>query len=121
MNESAILNMIISAMWWEESYGPIVIFVDEPFYRFMVRTNMDVLYHDIIPLPEEIEQDSIPDYANGMFDTKLYQIENIHQGQMNRESIKEYLENIPKEISNNWLDMLMNEEFILSLSQLNSN
>jgi hypothetical protein len=82
---------------------------------------MDVLYHDIIPLPEEIEQDSIPDYANGMFDTKLYQIENIHQGQMNRESIKEYLENIPKEISNNWLDMLMNEEFILSLSQLNSN
>jgi hypothetical protein len=56
-----------------------------------------------------------------MFDTKLYQIENIHQGQMNRESIKEYLENIPKEISNNWLDMLMNEEFILSLSQLNSN
>ncbi len=121
MNESAILNMIVSAMGWEESYGPIIIFVDEAFYRFMVRTNMDVLYHDIIPLPLEIEQDSIPDYANGMFDTKVYPIENIHQGQMDRGTINKYLESIPKEISNNWLDMLMNEEFILSLSQVNSN
>jgi hypothetical protein len=121
LNESAIMNMIISALEWQEMYGPIIIFVDEPFYRFLFRTKIESIYHDVIPIPVEVNMDEAIEYANKMFPVEIYPIENINAKQMDRDAINEYMKTIPKEISDNWLGMLMNEEMILSLSQLNSN
>lgn len=121
VNEEGFVNLIISSINWQDNFGPCVIFVDEPFYRFLVRTNIEMIYHDIIPLPEGADMEDSLAYIEDMFPVEIFPIENIHKGPMERIQINEYKDMIPDEIKNNWNEMLMNEEMILSLSQVNSN
>ena len=121
VNEAGFVNLIASSINWQDNNGPCVIFVDEPFYRFLVRTNIEMIYHDIIPLPEDADIESALSYIQGVFPVEIFPVENIHKGRMERHEINEYMSMIPDQIKDNWNEMLMNEEMILSLSQVNSN
>jgi hypothetical protein len=121
MNEEGIVNLIISSINWQENEGPCIIFVDEPFYRFLIRTGIDIIYHDIIPLPPDASSDEVAQYIDSMFPVEIHRVKNLHRGGMERNEIKEYMNMVPLPIQEKWDSLLMNEEMILSLSQVNSN
>jgi hypothetical protein len=44
------ISMLRSSLLWQEYNGPMVIFVDEPFYEFLYSNNLEELYQDIIAI-----------------------------------------------------------------------
>lgn len=48
--DEQLIAMIRSALLWQEHQGPIVIFVDEPFYEWMYEKDLEYCYQDIIPI-----------------------------------------------------------------------
>lgn len=120
LNESGILGMIVSALDWQDSKGPTIIFVDEGFYRFLLRSRIEIIYHDILPIPNDSTLEEAHNIANGVFPVEIFPIENTLEANLSREEINAYIESIPEEIRDGWPEMLMNEEMILSLSQSNS-
>lgn len=52
MSDGQVLAMMRSSLLWQEYNGPIIIFVDEPFYTWMYENDMEQLYQDIVPVDE---------------------------------------------------------------------
>lgn len=116
LRESGMINLIVSALSWQEEKGPCVIFVDEEFYRFLLRTDIESIYQDVIGLPDDVDEESANSFAKAMFNpVEVKKILNILPEKMTREEVARYLDMVPGDIKNRWDDMLMNEEMILSL------
>lgn len=117
LGEGGMLNLIISSLKWQEEFGPAIIFVDADFYRFMARTGIEDLYHDIIPFPEDTDMDSAMDMAKAFFPTEIFPIPNLTEKKLTRKEVDMYIAQLPDDIKIKWPDLLMNEEMILSLRQ----
>lgn len=120
LREAGMINLIVSAVRWQEEQGPCAIFVNEEFYRFLVRTEIDTIYQDLIGLPEGIEFESAVAYGKAFFDP--YPCEYVASrlpDVMTREEINANMAMIPEQIRERWEEMLLNEEMILSLGQHN--
>lgn len=116
LRESGMINLIVSALSWQEEKGPCAIFVDEDFYRFLLRTDIESIYQDVIALPADIDEESVDNIVKAMFaPVEMKKILNILPEKMTREEVARYLDMVPEDIRNRWDDMLMNEEMILSL------
>jgi hypothetical protein len=118
MGESKLLSLINECLDWQSFKGPCVIFVDEPFYRFLVRTGIDELYQDIIPLPDEVktEEEAI-EYALMLLPCDMYKIE-AQTTTNDPLVIAAQKEKLPENIQEKWHDILMNEMLILSLHNI---
>lgn len=121
LGEAGMIDLIISALDWQESSGPCVIFVDEAFYRFLVRTKIEDIYQDIIPLPEDADFDVAIQYVKHFFPSEIFPVEMNNFKKLTRSEIEYYMKAIPEDIKNRWPDLLNNEELILSLTQTNPN
>lgn len=117
LGEGGVLNLILSALNWQEDFGPAIIFVDAAFYRFMARTGIEDLYHDIIPLPEDANMDDAMDVVKAFFPVEIFAIPNLQAEKLTRNEIDMYISQLPEDIKTKWPDLLMNEEMILSLRQ----
>lgn len=53
------LAMVRSSLLWQEYNGPIIIFVDEPFYDWMYENDMEQFYQDIIPIDEGMDREAV--------------------------------------------------------------
>ncbi len=116
MNESKMLALIMGSLDWQEKNGPSVIFVDEPFYRFLCRTGIEEIYQDIIPIPLEVDTyDDAYKVALGLFPCKIYEINTDVYLADNKDDVHAQREELPSPIKEKWHEMLMNEDFILSL------
>lgn len=116
MNESRMLSLIMGSLDWQEKNGPSIIFVDEPFYRFLYRTGIEEIYQDIIPIPIDVDSyDDAYQVALGLFPCKIYEINNEVYLAGDKESVEAQREELPSPIKEKWHEMLMNEDFILSL------
>lgn len=120
-NEASMLNLILSALFWQEERGPCVIMVDEKFYIFLLRTGIETIYQDIIPILTEMDTIADADnYAESIFDgQKLYKVPDLYSAPMDKADIGRLLELLPPDIQERWETLLMNEELILSLGQKN--
>lgn len=58
-SDGQFVAMVRSALLWQEYNGPIVIFVDEPFYNFMYENNLEEFYQDIIPIDEGMDREAV--------------------------------------------------------------
>jgi len=56
LSDGEWLAMMRSAILWQEYNGPIIIFVDEPFYNWMYENDMEQLYQDIIPIDDGMQR-----------------------------------------------------------------
>ncbi len=121
LGEAGMIDLIISTLDWQEENGPCVIFVDEPFYRFLVRTKIEDIYQDIIPLPEDADVDVAMQYVRQFFPIEIFPVEMNNFQKLSREDVNYYMKAIPEDIRTRWPDLLNNEELILSLTQINSN
>jgi hypothetical protein len=54
-----MVAMMRSSLLWQEYNGPIIIFVDEPFYNWMYENNMEYLYQDIIPIDSGMDKEAV--------------------------------------------------------------
>ena len=50
LTREQLICMLRSSLLWQEYNGPMVIFVDEPFYEFLYENNLEELYQDIIAI-----------------------------------------------------------------------
>ena len=50
LTKKQTISMLRSSLLWQEYNGPMVIFVDEPFYEFLYSNNLEELYQDIIAI-----------------------------------------------------------------------
>lgn len=63
-----LICMMRSSLEWQEHNGPMIAVVDEPFYDLLYRNQLEDLYQDIIPIPEEVEtEEQVRSYVKGMF------------------------------------------------------
>jgi hypothetical protein len=63
-----LICMMRSSLEWQEYNGPMIAVVDEPFYDLLYRNQLEDLYQDIIPIPEEAEtEEQVRSYVKGMF------------------------------------------------------
>jgi len=121
LGQGGMIDLIISALDWQDAHGPCVIFVDEPFYRFLLRTNIEDIYQDIIPLPEGADVDVAMEYVKHFFPSEIHPVPMNDFKNLSKSEVEYYMKAIPDDIKNRWDDLLMNEDLILSLSQVNSN
>jgi hypothetical protein len=121
MGELETLSLVNECLDWQLFKGPCIIFVDEPFYRFLVRTGIDEIYQDIIPLPEDIktEEEAI-EYALMILPCDMYKIEDklIPNDPL---VIADQKAKLPENIQKKWHDIIMNEMLILSLHNIPQN
>jgi hypothetical protein len=121
LGEVGMIELIVSALEWQETSGPCIIFVDEPFYRFLLRTKIEDIYQDVIPLPEGSDMDVAMQYVRQIFPIEPTRVPSGYINASKRSEVDSHLNDIPEDIKERWQDMLLNEEMILSLSQLNPN
>lgn len=118
--EAEMINLIVSAVKWQEEEGPCAIFVNEDFYRFLIRTEIDTVYQDLIGLPEGIDFESAVAYGKAFFEPyRCSYITDRLPKIMTREEINENMALVPEQIRDRWEEMLLNEEMILSLGHHN--
>jgi len=121
MGESKMLSLVNECLDWQSLKGPCIIFVDEPFYRFLVRTGFDEIYQDIIPLPNDVktEEEAI-EYALLILPCDMYKIE-VQSVPNDPLIIAAQKAILPQNIQKKWQDILMNEMLILSLHNIPQN
>lgn len=121
MSQAKMLNLVLGSLDWQKTSGPAIIFVDEPFYSFLVRSGIEEIYQDVIPLPEEIETE----YAACMFAATLFPIEIFRVEEDVIADDKEFIEShktfLPPDIREKWDDLVLNEMVILSLHNSEKN
>jgi hypothetical protein len=121
LGEGGMINLVVSSLNWQENYGPAIIFVDAGFYRFMMRTGIEDIYHDIIPLPENADMEMAMEIVKEFFPVEIFAIPNLQEKKLSRKDIDTYIIGLPDDLKNRWPDLLMNEEIILSLQQTVNN
>ena len=121
LSEPKLLSLINECLSWQSLKGPCIIFVDEPFYRFLVRTGIDEIYQDILPLPQDVktEEEAVA-YALMALPCDMYKIE-IESMPNTLDSIAARKATLPENIQEKWHDILMNEMLILSLHNIPQN
>ena len=121
MGESKMLSLVNECLDWQSLKGPCIIFVDEPFYRFLVRTGFDEIYQDIIPLPNDVKsEEEASEYALLILPCDMYKIE-VQPVPNDPLTIAAQKAILPKNIQKKWQDILMNEMLILSLHNIPQN
>ena len=113
LTREQLICMLRSSLLWQEYNGPMVIFVDEPFYEFLYENNLEELYQDIIaidPLLTNYEEvvnrikSNVP--IDGVDIISMYDIA-IEGGQGKTFSIREEMEQ--KDFVDLQLELLPNE------------
>jgi hypothetical protein len=121
MNEAAILHLVKLSMGWQELKGPCIIFVDEPFYDFLVRAGLEEIYQDVIPIPEELDTvESVIEYANTIFPEAVFYVEEC----LNSEELpsqENLFTSLPDKVQNGWRQLVDNELIIFSMHNLEKN
>jgi hypothetical protein len=116
MHEAKMLAYATSSLDWQNLYGPCIIFVDEEFYAFLSRTELDMLYQDVIPLPVEIEShDEADAYAYKIFNNQVERINVEDLYTKNTAVLSIHRKSLPENIAEKWEDLVLQEQFILSL------
>jgi len=121
MSQAKMLNLVLGSLDWQKASGPCIMFVDEPFYSFLVRSGIEEIYQDVIPLPDDIKTE----YDACMFANTLFPIEITRVEEEPVTDDKEFIDShkifLPQDLQEKWEDLVLNEMVILSLHNFEKN
>lgn len=104
LSEDQMARMLLAAIEWQDEKGPVILFIDETFYRMILRAGLEGAYVDMFVIEDETDMETMEDVAQRLFGDKIVPV-GPYEGEVD-------MEKLPEDIQARWATIHQMEEII---------